>query len=193
MTAPTIRRLSSRDPEFLSALDALLHFDNRTDEVIESTVAEVLANVEAPGQGGLEGNQGGFDELVLGFQIGRAGIEAERSIDVPAKADPVAGQRAIILAVPAGNENAEAGGRGADQLGRGFGADGRSGRPHQQAGVGKSGVGERDGKESGDGRGALHGLQRTGQAPPAQSLPMSTAASDWAPTRSRSSGLRPAT
>jgi histidinol dehydrogenase len=41
----TIRRLASRDPEFLSTLDALLHFDNSTDEAIERTVAEILANV----------------------------------------------------------------------------------------------------------------------------------------------------
>ena len=41
----TIRRLASRDPEFLSTLDALLHFDNSTDEAIERTVAEILASV----------------------------------------------------------------------------------------------------------------------------------------------------
>jgi histidinol dehydrogenase len=45
----TIRRLSSREPEFLSTLDALLHFDNSTDEAIERTVAEVLANVRTVG------------------------------------------------------------------------------------------------------------------------------------------------
>ena len=40
-----VRRLSSREPEFLSTLDALLHFDHGTDEAIERTVAEILANV----------------------------------------------------------------------------------------------------------------------------------------------------
>ncbi|MEW6165309.1 MAG: histidinol dehydrogenase [Pseudomonadota bacterium] len=40
-----IRRLSSRDPEFLSTLDALLAFDNTTDAAIEQTVAGILANV----------------------------------------------------------------------------------------------------------------------------------------------------
>ena len=44
-----IRRLSSREPEFLSTLDALLHFDSGTDEAIERTVAEVLANVRTLG------------------------------------------------------------------------------------------------------------------------------------------------
>jgi len=45
----TIRRLSSRDPEFLSTLDALLHFDTGTDESIERTVAEILNNVRTLG------------------------------------------------------------------------------------------------------------------------------------------------
>jgi histidinol dehydrogenase len=45
----TIRRLSSREPEFLSTLDALLHFDNITDEAIERTVAEILNNVRTVG------------------------------------------------------------------------------------------------------------------------------------------------
>ncbi|MBI4997145.1 MAG: histidinol dehydrogenase, partial [Rhodocyclales bacterium] len=40
--AMTIRRLSSREPEFLATLDALLHFDNSTDE------ACVIANRIAP-------------------------------------------------------------------------------------------------------------------------------------------------
>jgi histidinol dehydrogenase len=44
-----IRRLSSRDPEFLATLDALLAFDNSTDEAIEQTVAEVLRNVRTLG------------------------------------------------------------------------------------------------------------------------------------------------
>jgi len=45
----TIRRLSSREPEFLSTLEALLHFDNSTDEAIERTVAEILNNVRTIG------------------------------------------------------------------------------------------------------------------------------------------------
>jgi histidinol dehydrogenase len=45
----SIRRLSTRDPEFLSTLDALLAFDNSTDEAIEKTVAEILASVRTLG------------------------------------------------------------------------------------------------------------------------------------------------
>jgi histidinol dehydrogenase len=45
----SIRRLSTRDPEFLATLDALLAFDNSTDEAIEKTVAEILANVRTLG------------------------------------------------------------------------------------------------------------------------------------------------
>ena len=63
MTAPTIRRLSSRDPEFLSALDALLHFDNGTDETIERTVAEVLANVRMLGDAAVLDYTRRFDRL----------------------------------------------------------------------------------------------------------------------------------
>jgi histidinol dehydrogenase len=63
MTAPTIRRLSSRDPEFLSTLDALLHFDNRTDDAIERTVAEVLANVRTLGDAAVLDYTRRFDRL----------------------------------------------------------------------------------------------------------------------------------
>ena len=63
MTAPTIRRLSSRDPEFLSALDALLRFDNSTDDAIERTVAEVLANVRTLGDAAVLDYTRRFDRL----------------------------------------------------------------------------------------------------------------------------------
>ncbi|HTY03161.1 MAG TPA: histidinol dehydrogenase [Rhodocyclaceae bacterium] len=59
----TIRRLSSREPEFLSTLDALLHFDNRTDESIERTVAEVLANVRTLGDAAVLDYTRRFDHL----------------------------------------------------------------------------------------------------------------------------------
>jgi histidinol dehydrogenase len=59
----TIRRLSSRQPEFLAALDALLHFDNNTDEAIERTVAEVLANVRALGDAAVLDYTRRFDRL----------------------------------------------------------------------------------------------------------------------------------
>jgi histidinol dehydrogenase len=59
----TIRRLSSREPEFLSTLDALLHFDNSTDEAIERTVAEVLANVRTIGDAAVLDYTRRFDRL----------------------------------------------------------------------------------------------------------------------------------
>jgi histidinol dehydrogenase len=62
----TIRRLSSRDPEFLSTLDALLHFDNSTDEAIERTVAEVLASVRTLGDAAVLDYTRRFDRLEVG-------------------------------------------------------------------------------------------------------------------------------
>ncbi|MDP1654362.1 MAG: histidinol dehydrogenase [Rhodocyclaceae bacterium] len=61
--SPTIRRLSSRDPEFLATLDALLAFDNSTDEGIERTVAEVLANVRLQGDSAVLDYTRRFDRL----------------------------------------------------------------------------------------------------------------------------------
>jgi histidinol dehydrogenase len=58
-----IRRLTSREPEFLSTLDALLHFDNSTDEAIERTVAEVLANVRNVGDAAVLDYTRRFDRL----------------------------------------------------------------------------------------------------------------------------------
>jgi histidinol dehydrogenase len=59
----TIRRLSSREPEFLSILDALLAFDNGTDEAIERTVAEVLASVRTVGDAAVLDYTRRFDHL----------------------------------------------------------------------------------------------------------------------------------
>jgi len=58
-----IRRLSSRDPEFLATLDALLAFDNSTDEAIENTVAEVLRNVRTLGDAAVFDYTRRFDHL----------------------------------------------------------------------------------------------------------------------------------
>lgn len=58
-----IRRLSTRDPEFLSTLDALLAFEHSTDEAIERTVAEVLANVRAVGDAAVLDYTRRFDRL----------------------------------------------------------------------------------------------------------------------------------
>ena len=59
----SVRRLSTRDPEFLSALDKLLAFDNSTDEAIERTVAEVLANVRTIGDAAVLDYTRRFDRL----------------------------------------------------------------------------------------------------------------------------------
>jgi histidinol dehydrogenase len=58
-----IRRLSSREPEFLSTLDALLAFDNSTDAAIERTVAEVLSNVRTVGDAAVLDYTRRFDHL----------------------------------------------------------------------------------------------------------------------------------
>jgi len=44
-----LRRLSTREPEFLAQLDALLAFESSTDAGIERSVAEILANVRNVG------------------------------------------------------------------------------------------------------------------------------------------------
>ncbi|MDP2793490.1 MAG: histidinol dehydrogenase [Sulfurisoma sp.] len=59
----SIRRLSTREPEFLSTLDALLAFDNSTDEAIERTVAEILANVRTLGDPAVLDYTRRFDKL----------------------------------------------------------------------------------------------------------------------------------
>jgi histidinol dehydrogenase len=58
-----IRRLSSREPEFLATLDGLLHFDNSTDDAIERTVAEVLRNVRTLGDAAVLDYTRRFDRL----------------------------------------------------------------------------------------------------------------------------------
>ena len=59
----SIRRLSTRAPEFLTTLDALLAFDNSTDEAIEKTVAEILANVRTLGDAAVLDYTRRFDHL----------------------------------------------------------------------------------------------------------------------------------
>jgi histidinol dehydrogenase len=58
-----MRRLSTREPEFLATLDALLHFDNSTDAAIENTVAEILANVRNLGDAAVIDYTSRFDKL----------------------------------------------------------------------------------------------------------------------------------
>ena len=62
-SAPDIRRLSTRDPEFLSTLDALLAFDHSTDEAIERTVAGILASVRTLGDAAVLDATRRFDRL----------------------------------------------------------------------------------------------------------------------------------
>jgi len=59
----TIRRLASRDPEFLATLGQLLAFDNSTDAAIEQTVAEILANVRTLGDAAVLDYTRRFDKL----------------------------------------------------------------------------------------------------------------------------------
>jgi histidinol dehydrogenase len=59
----TIRRLSTQQPDFLATLDVLLAFDHATDDAIERTVAEVLANVRSVGDAALLDYTRRFDRL----------------------------------------------------------------------------------------------------------------------------------
>ncbi|MDD5250115.1 MAG: histidinol dehydrogenase [Rhodocyclaceae bacterium] len=58
-----MRRLSTREPEFLATLDALLAFDHSTDEAIERTVADILANVRTLGDAAVLDYTRRFDKL----------------------------------------------------------------------------------------------------------------------------------
>ena len=58
-----IRRFDSRDPGFPEALDRLLHLDDSTDEAIERTVAEVLADVRRRGDAAVLEYTRRFDRL----------------------------------------------------------------------------------------------------------------------------------
>ena len=63
MKAGEIRRLSTREPEFLSRLDALLAFDGAADENIERVVAEILTNVRNLGDSAVLDYTRRFDHL----------------------------------------------------------------------------------------------------------------------------------
>ena len=63
MKAGDMRRLSTREPEFLSRLDALLAFDGATDENIERVVAEILVNVRTLGDAAVLDYTRRFDHL----------------------------------------------------------------------------------------------------------------------------------
>jgi len=76
----SIRRLSTREPEFLATLDALLAFDNSTDEAIEKTVAEILANVRTLGDAAVLDCTRRFDKLeatnMAQLELPKAELEA---------------------------------------------------------------------------------------------------------------------
>ncbi len=64
MTAPlTIRRLSTQSTDFYAQLDALLAFDDSTDEAIERAVAKILANVRKTGDAAVLDCTRRFDQL----------------------------------------------------------------------------------------------------------------------------------
>ena len=58
-----MRRLSTRAPEFLSDLEALLAFDSSTDAGIERSVADILANVRTLGDAAVLDYTRRFDQL----------------------------------------------------------------------------------------------------------------------------------
>ena len=62
-TGSLMRRLCTREPEFLSQLDALLALENATDESIEASVAEILANVRTLGDAAVLDYTRRFDHL----------------------------------------------------------------------------------------------------------------------------------
>ncbi|MBL8478083.1 MAG: histidinol dehydrogenase, partial [Sterolibacteriaceae bacterium] len=61
-----IRRFTSADSGFAATLDALLHFDNSTDETIERTVAEILGRVRGEGDPAVLDYTRRFDKLDIG-------------------------------------------------------------------------------------------------------------------------------
>ena len=63
MSALTIQRLSTRDPDFLATLDALLAFESATDDNIERSVAEILKNVRTLGDAAVLDYTRRFDHL----------------------------------------------------------------------------------------------------------------------------------
>ena len=81
MTAPlTIRRLSTQSTDFYAQLDALLAFDDSTDEAIERAVAEILANVRKTGDAAVLDCTRRFDLLdatsVAALELPKASLAA---------------------------------------------------------------------------------------------------------------------
>ena len=60
-----IRRLSTRVPDFLATLDALLAFDQATDAGIERIVAEIIARVRRDGDAAVLDYTRQFDDRTV--------------------------------------------------------------------------------------------------------------------------------
>ena len=135
-------------------------------QVIPDAAADVRREKAVEGQaereGGLERHERRVDFVVFGFVVGGARFETERAVDVPTAADAVAGQRAVVLAVPAGGEDAEAGVGGGDEAGGGLGADGSGRGAQQQAAVGQRRGGGGQGETGGE-RDAFHAVNGRGR------------------------------
>ncbi|MCK9283288.1 MAG: histidinol dehydrogenase [Rhodocyclaceae bacterium] len=81
MSAPLfIRRMSTRQPEFLSELKRLLAFDDSADDAIERAVAEILANVRTLGDAAVLDYTRRFDRLpvadMAGLELPKAELAA---------------------------------------------------------------------------------------------------------------------
>jgi histidinol dehydrogenase len=78
-----IRRLSTRDADFLATLDELLHFDHSTDDAIEATVAEILKRVRSEGDAAVLDYTRRFDKLDVATmaELELPGNELRRALD----------------------------------------------------------------------------------------------------------------
>ncbi len=81
MTAPLpIRRLSTKTADFYAQLDALLAFDDSTDEAIERAVVEILASVRKTGDAAVLDCTRRFDQLdatsVAALELPKAALAA---------------------------------------------------------------------------------------------------------------------
>ena len=78
-----IRRLSTRDADFLATLDELLHFDHSTDDAIEATVAEILKRVRSEGDAAVLDYTRRFDQLDVATmaELELPGNELRRALD----------------------------------------------------------------------------------------------------------------
>jgi histidinol dehydrogenase len=96
----SVTRLSSNQPDFLSRLDRLLHFDDATDASIETTVASILTDVKSRGDEAVVEYTNKFDRMnaqsMAEFTLPKsrleqalAGLEPERRQALEAAADRV--------------------------------------------------------------------------------------------------------